>query len=50
MRYLARLMRALPDALEKVHLQWARAELTRRDPLHPDLPHIILRLNELEGK
>ena len=29
--------------------KWARAELTRRDPMHPDLPMIIRRVNELEA-
>lgn len=28
--------------------KWARKELTARDPMHPDLPHIIRRVNELE--
>lgn len=28
--------------------KWARRELTRRDPMHPDLLGIVLRINELE--
>lgn len=28
--------------------KWARRELTQRDPMHPDLPGIIRRVNELE--
>lgn len=48
MTFLLRLLRAAPLALERLHLQWARAELTRRNPMHPDLPQIVLRINELE--
>jgi len=48
MRFLLRIFRAAPLAFERLHLKWARAELTRRDPTHPDLPLIVLRINELE--
>lgn len=48
LRALLRIMRALPLAMERLHLQWARAELTRRAPMHPDLPGIVLRINEIE--
>lgn len=29
--------------------KWARHELTKRDPMHPDLPMIVRRVNELES-
>ena len=40
----------LPKALDRLHLQWALAELTSWNPMHPDLPLIVRRLNELEKK
>jgi hypothetical protein len=49
-RALVRLLRAFPVALEIAHLQWARAELTKHKPMHPDLPAIVLRINELGAK
>jgi hypothetical protein len=40
-----RYARLLPAALDRLHLQWALREI---DPLHPDVPEIVMRLNELE--
>jgi len=48
MRAVIRLLRVLPDALELLHLKWARAELTKTNPLHPDIPAIVVRINSLE--
>lgn len=45
MKWLARLLRTLPDALERAHLEWALQEI---DPMHPDVPFIVRRLRELE--
>jgi len=47
MSALIRLMRALPDALERLHLEWAMREIS---PLHPDVPYIARRLAELGGR
>ncbi len=30
--------------------RWARRELQRRDPCHPDIPRIVLRIAELDRK
>jgi hypothetical protein len=49
MRALARLMRALPRELERLHLQYALRSLSKHAPFHPDLPWIVLRLSELEN-
>ncbi len=46
-RWLTRLLRALPTALERGHLLWALKEI---DPLHPDVPYIVRRINHLKGK
>jgi len=40
--------RSLTDYASLLYLRWARRELTARDPMHADLPAIILRINELE--
>lgn len=39
------LLRALPVAFERVHLQWALREM---DPVHPDIPFVVRRLRELD--
>jgi hypothetical protein len=39
--------RLLPKELDKLHLQYALAHLSKHNPLHPDLPWIVLRLKEL---
>jgi hypothetical protein len=39
-----RLLRLIPRALERAHLEWAIREV---HPLHPDVPYIVQRLNEL---
>ena len=41
------LLRALPAALEREYLRWALREI---HPLHPDVPFIAMRINELERK
>jgi hypothetical protein len=45
MKLLIRLVRALPDALERAHLEWALREI---DPMHPDVHYIVHRINTLE--
>jgi hypothetical protein len=30
------------------YFKWARAELTRTNPMHPDLPMVVRRINDLE--
>jgi hypothetical protein len=50
---LLRAFRLLPQALEAfdhAHLKWARASLSKHNPLHPDLPAIVLRLAEMEDR
>lgn len=46
-RMLAYFARALPHALERLHLEWALREI---DPLHPDVPWIVRRINELSPR
>jgi hypothetical protein len=29
-------------------LRWARTELTQTNPMHPDLPGLVVAINELE--
>lgn len=41
------LLRALPAALEREYLRWALREI---HPLHPDVPFIVRRINELESQ
>lgn len=48
MRVFLRVVRAAPLAFERMYLIWARTEMQRWKPMHPDLPHVILRINELE--
>ncbi len=50
LRLTIRIMRAFPAVMERLHLMWALAELQRREPMHPDLPHIVMRINELERR
>jgi hypothetical protein len=45
MSLLLRLLRWMPKAINKVHLEWALREI---DPLHPDVSYIVNRLRELE--
>ena len=42
---LLAMLRALPAALEREYLRWALREI---HPLHPDVPFIVRRINELE--
>ena len=42
---LLAMLRALPAALEVLYLEWALKEI---NPLHPDVPFIVARINELE--
>lgn len=37
--------RAMGRAFERAHLQWALREM---GPMHPDLPHVVQRLRDLE--
>ncbi len=30
--------------------RWARTELQQRDPMHPDLPTVVLTINRLESR
>lgn len=45
LRLLLTFLRALPAALEREHLRWALREI---HPLHPDVPFIVRRINQLE--
>lgn len=45
LRLLFAFLRALPAALEREHLRWALREI---HPLHPDVPFIVRRINQLE--
>lgn len=47
--FLRRLFSWMGRAFELAHLQWARAHLSRHNPTHPDLPHILARIAELEA-
>lgn len=49
-RALSRLFRALGPAFDRAHLRWARAHLSKHNPLHEDLPEIVLRLRSLEDR
>ncbi len=42
---LLAMLRALPAALEVLYLEWALREI---HPLHPDVPHIVARIRQLE--
>jgi hypothetical protein len=44
-RAFVRFCRWLPAAMDRSHLRWALSEM---DPMHPDLPLIVARINELE--
>ena len=44
---IARACRAMPAALDRAWLRWALAEI---DPGHPDVPYIVRRLAELDGR
>jgi hypothetical protein len=48
-RALIRFARLFPKELDRLHLLYARAHLMKHNPLHPDLPLIVRRLNELES-
>lgn len=50
MRWILRFCRMLPAALDLAWLRWARAHLSKHDPLHPDLPHIVRRIAELQQR
>lgn len=47
MKKLWNSIRPLWDYLDYLHLCWARREL---HPLNPDMPDIVLRINQLEAK
>lgn len=49
-RAIVRACRLLPAALDRAHLLWARAHLSKHNPLHPDMPYIVRRLARLEEK
>lgn len=42
---MVRIANWLPDALDRLHLEWALREI---DPQHPDVPRIVHRLAELK--
>ena len=44
MKPLLRLLRIVPRALERAHLEWALREI---HPLHKDVGYIVRRINEL---
>lgn len=43
-------IRPVLDALALAWWRWARAELSARNPLHPDLPMVVRRCAELESR
>jgi hypothetical protein len=46
-----RLLGGIAPVIDLIRLtwwRWAMAELTRKDPLHRDLPMVVRRVNELE--
>jgi hypothetical protein len=49
-RALIRFARLFPRELNRLHLQWARAHLTKHNPSHPDLPYVLSQLAKLEPK
>jgi hypothetical protein len=50
MRALLRFFRALGPAFDRAHPRWARAHLSKHNPLHEDLPAIVQRLRQLEDR
>lgn len=42
-------MKPILDLWALFYYRWARHDLQRKDPTHPDLPHIVNRIAELEG-
>jgi hypothetical protein len=47
-----KLIASIAPLLKQARITWwrrARAELTMKDPMHPDLPVIVRRIRELEG-
>lgn len=42
-----RFARALLREIELAYLRWARSEI---NPLHDDVPYIVLRINEIERR
>lgn len=44
MKLILRVLRIVPRALERAHLEWALREI---DPFHQDVPYIVSRINEL---
>jgi hypothetical protein len=49
-RALGHIFRAFGQAFDRAHLRWARAHLSKHNPLHPDLPAIVRRLRQLEDR
>lgn len=43
-------MKPLIDLARLYYYRWAVAELSSNQPMHPDLPLVVLRLNELERR
>lgn len=53
MKALVRIFRFFPACLaafDRAHLLWARAHLSKHNPLHPELPDIVRRLSYLEDR
>jgi len=50
---LAPVLRLLADAIRRARLayyRWARHDMQRRNPCHPDLPYVIRRISALESQ
>jgi len=47
-RAALRFLRLLPARLDLEWHRWARAHLSKHNPMHPDLPEIMTRIAELE--
>lgn len=50
LRHYLILFRLMPRAIDKAHLQWGLASLSKHNPQHPDVGYILRRLHELEAK
>lgn len=50
MRALLQFFRLLPARFDLEWHRWARAHLTKHNPMHPDLPLIMRRILHLEDR
>ena len=43
-------LRPLSREIELLNLRWAQRDLQHKDPCHPDMGWIVLRINHLRGE